>query len=87
MVSTDALVYSSSNGGSYYRDNDVFNKFHFSLATGISLRLQSKKGMQYLFGPEVSFDTRKLLSNVSEQQQYLMYGGIGARALFPSKKK
>ena len=43
--------------------------------------------MEYIFGPEISFDTRKLMSNADQQQQYLIYGGIGARILFPSKKK
>ncbi|MFI5131087.1 MAG: outer membrane beta-barrel protein, partial [Chitinophagales bacterium] len=87
LVSTDALIYSSSNGGSYYHDKSAFNKFHFSIGTGLSLHLKAKKGMEYIFGPEISFDTRKLMSNADQQQQYLIYGGIGARILFPSKKK
>ena len=87
LVSTNALVYSTSNGGSYYQDEEAFNNFHVSIGTGLSLRLKNKGGMNFILGPEVSFDTRQLMSSPNQRQQYMMYGGLGATILFASKKK
>lgn len=87
LFATNALVYSSSYGGIYYRDKQAINKVHFGIGTGISIRLAGKKGMEWVFGPELSFDTRKLVNDGYDIKQYLLYGGIHTRLLFPQKKK
>ena len=87
LLSTNALVYSSSYGGIYYYDKEAINKFHLSAGTGLSLRLKGKKGMEYILGPELSFDTRKLNNNSYQKNQYFIYWGLRTRLLLPGKKK
>jgi hypothetical protein len=84
LFSTNALMYSGSLGGIYYRDKNAFNKLHFDLATGFSLRFAAKNKAEWMIGPSLSFDMTPLVKNVSKQ--YMMFGGISARFLFPQKK-
>jgi hypothetical protein len=86
LVATNALVYSSSYGGIYYQDKDAVNKAHFNIGTGLSFRLKGKKGMEWVLGPELSFDTRKLVNNGYDKKQYLLFGGINTKLFFPKKK-
>ncbi|MBL7741385.1 MAG: hypothetical protein JNK14_19325 [Chitinophagaceae bacterium] len=85
LVRTNALVYSRSLGGIYYEDKHAFNKLHWDLSTGLSFRLKAKNNQEWVIGPQLSFDMTRLVKE--DNKQYLMYGGIQARWLFPSKKK
>jgi hypothetical protein len=57
------------------------------MATGLSFRFEGKKGMEWVLGPELSLDTRKLVSNGYDKKQYLLFGGINAKLFLPKKKK
>jgi hypothetical protein len=85
LLSTNALVYSSSNGGIYYRDEDAFNKMQFAIGTGLSYRFKTKKGTEWVVGPQLSFNTSSLLAN--DHKQYLWFGGLNTQLFFPKKKK
>jgi hypothetical protein len=87
LLSTNALVYSESYGGIYFRDKGVVNKTHVDVSTGLSFRFRGGKGKEWVIGPEISFDTKPLMNNQYGTRQYLMYGGIHTRLLFPQKKK
>ncbi|HLG38572.1 MAG TPA: outer membrane beta-barrel protein, partial [Chitinophagaceae bacterium] len=87
MVATNGLVYDTSYGGIYFHNEEAFNKFHVNAGTGLSLRLKGKNGSEWVFGPELWFDLKKLTNRPLDQKQYLMYGGINARFLLPQKKK
>lgn len=88
MIGSNALVYDTAAGGVYYRNKDVYNKFHFNIQTGLFLRFGEVSKLQWSIGPEISMDTRSLVeSDAFVKKRYLMYGGITARVLFPSKKK
>jgi hypothetical protein len=87
LFATNGLVFDTSNGGIYYQNKAAFNKFHFNVGTGLSLRLKGKNNAEWIVGPELSLDTRKLINNPLDQKQYLFYGGISTRFLFPQKKK
>jgi hypothetical protein len=85
LLSTNALIYNSSNGGIYYRDEDAFNKMQFAIGTGLSYRFKTKKGTEWVMGPQLSFNTSSLLTN--DHRQYLFFGGLNAQLFFPKKKK
>jgi hypothetical protein len=87
LFSTNGLVYDTSYGGIYYHNKGAFNKFHFNMATGLSFRLKGKNNSEWIIGPELSFDLKKLINNPAGKKQYLMYGGISTRFLFPQKKR
>lgn len=84
MFATNALVYNSGYSGIYYRDKDAFTKTHFNLGTGLSFRLKSKNRMEWVIGPELSFDMSPLMKNGNKQ--YLLYGGIDTKLFFLKKK-
>ena len=86
LLSSNALIYNSSYGGIYYHDGNVINKMHISIGTGLSLRVPGKRGPEWVVGPEIYFDTRRLLSNSIDSRQYLFFAGINAKFFFLQKK-
>lgn len=86
LVATNALVYDTGLGGIYYNNKDAFNKMHFNVGTGLSLRLKAKNKMEWVLGPEISFDLSKLMINTDDKKQYLLFGGIHTKLFFPKKK-
>ncbi len=87
LIATNGLVYDTSYSGIYYRNKEAFNRFHFNMETGLSARLKTRNGSEWIIGPEVSFDTRKLIDNRWDKKQYLLYGGIRTRFLFLQNKR
>jgi hypothetical protein len=87
LAATNALVYSPSYGGIYYRDNGAINKLYFNIGTGLSFRLKGKSGMEWALGPEILFGTRKLVNNQYDAKQYSLFSGINTKIFFPKKKK
>lgn len=87
LVASNALVYSSSQGGIYYHDMDAFNRFHLNFNTGFSLLFGGNRRWQWSIGPELSFDLTRIAKEAYDQKQHLFYGGLGARIYLPSAKK
>lgn len=86
LAATNALVYDSTMGGVYYKEADVFNKWHFNLNTGFSFRFGNK--MQWSVGPELSLDmTRLVKQELYTKKRYLLYGGLSAKLFLPQRKK
>lgn len=85
LIATNALVYSSSFGGVYYKNDEAFNKTHFLVSTGLTYRFRPKMGVEWSVGPQMSFDTRPL-TDESGSRQYLLYTTINVRVLFAQKK-
>ncbi|MBC7948182.1 MAG: hypothetical protein H7Y42_09915 [Chitinophagaceae bacterium] len=83
LVSTNALLYSGGLGGIYYHDKSAYNKLHFNLGSGISLRFNTRKSVEWTLGPSVSFDMTRL---VEGDKQYLFFGGLTGRVYIPKKK-
>ena len=86
LFATNGLVYDTAAGGIYYRNNDAFNKIHFSLNTGFSFRFGGQKKMQWSLGPELSLGMSKLMKDDFTKKQYLLYGGMTGRIIFTKKK-
>jgi hypothetical protein len=86
LLASNALAYDTTAGGIYYRDRDIFHKFHFNLNTGFSFRFGNAKKMQWSIGPELSMSMNKLMKDTYGRKQYLLYGGLSGRLLFSKKK-
>jgi hypothetical protein len=87
LIASNGLVYDTAYNGIYYRNKNAFNKTHFNLSTGLSFRLKNKNGMEWVLGPEISFDMSKLINNPFDKKQYLLFGGINTKLFFTKKKK
>ena len=86
LVNTNALVYDTTAGGIYYRDNDIFNKWQVNLNTGFSFLFGKSQKIQWSVGPEISLGMNKLMKDTYSNKQYLLYGGLNGRIIFPRKK-
>lgn len=87
LLNTNALVYDTASFGVYYKNSKAFNKVHFSLNSGISVRFGQENKLQWSIGPEFSMDMTRILSNdFILRNRYFMYGGVTARVMLPRKK-
>ncbi|MFC0771716.1 outer membrane beta-barrel protein [Terrimonas alba] len=86
LVNTNALVYDTTAGGIYYRDNAIFNKWQVNLNTGFSFVFGKSQKIQWSVGPEISLGMNKLMKDAYSNKQYLLYGGLSGRIIFPRKK-
>ncbi|MEP7374211.1 MAG: outer membrane beta-barrel protein [Chitinophagaceae bacterium] len=85
LFATNGLVYDTTAGGIYYRDNAAFNKFRFNLNTGLSFRFGDKNKVQWALGPELSLGMNKLMKDDYTKKQYLLYGGLTGRLYFKKR--
>lgn len=85
LLATNALIYTQSYGGIYYEDKDAFFKTHCTMGTGFSFRIKSKNGMEWVTGPELTFDLTRLLKN-EQHKEYLVFTGLRTKVYFPKKK-
>lgn len=86
LLTTNALVYDSLQGGIYYHDKHAFNRFMFSFNTGLAFRFGNNKAIQWSIGPEVSMGLRSQVKEGYDKKQYPLYLGIQARLYWPKKK-
>lgn len=86
LLTTNALVYDSLQGGIYYHDKHAFNRFMFSFNTGLAFRFGNNKPIQWSIGPEVSMGLRSQVKEGYDKKQYPLYLGIQARLYWPKKK-
>ena len=85
LVSTNALIYSPTLGGVYYRDKESYNRFHVSLSSGIEAAIRMKGGRELFIGPTLGMDMTNLLKKKYNRDSYLLFGGIQARFMFTKK--
>jgi hypothetical protein len=86
LFATNGLVYDTTAGGIYYRDNAAFNKFQFNLNTGFSFRFGNKSNPQWSLGPELSLGMNKLMKDEYTKKQYLGVWWIDRTVVFQKKK-
>lgn len=86
LLHTNALLYNVAQGGVYYKDKDLFNKNHFDLTAGFSVRLNAGGRWQWSIGPQAGFDLTNLYLDKAEQdKEFLYYGGLKLRLLLPQR--
>lgn len=86
LFATNGLVYDAKAGGIHYRNNAAFNKVHFNVHTGFSVRVANKSKTQWSLGPELGLDMSNLMKDGYYMKQYLLYGGITGKIIFAKKK-
>jgi hypothetical protein len=87
LFATNGLVYDTTAGGIYYRDNAAFNKFRFNVNTGLAFRFGNNNNVQWSLGPELSLGMNKLMKDEYTKKQYLLYGGLTGRLYFKKRSK
>ncbi|HEX2848285.1 MAG TPA: outer membrane beta-barrel protein [Chitinophagaceae bacterium] len=85
LLTTNALVYDSLQGGIYYHDKNAFNHFQLSFNTGLAFRFGNNKAFQWNIGPEASMGLRSQVKEEYDKKQYPLYLGIRARLYWPKK--
>jgi hypothetical protein len=85
LLSTNALIYDSLQGGVYYHDKNAFNRFQLSFNTGLAFRFGNNKAFQWSIGPEASMGLRSQVKEEYDRKQYPLYLGIRARLYLPKK--
>lgn len=87
LLGSNALLYDPGYNGIYYHNKDALNKTHVNAGTGISVRLQTKSGNEWVLGPEMTIDMSRIIKYGYDEVQYLLYGGVNAKLFFHKKKK
>ena len=87
LLATNALLYDTAAGGSYYHDKDLVRKTQFNFITGISYQFKNKKSLEFSIGPQVSFDVSKVFKSDMDKRNYFLYTGIDARIFFEKNKR
>ena len=78
LLSTNALHF-DSNTGLYYKDNSLFNKWHGSLSTGISVGLFNSSRLPVHVGPEVQYGFTRLMKENIKDNKHQFYLGVSTR--------
>ncbi|HLF44893.1 MAG TPA: outer membrane beta-barrel protein, partial [Chitinophagaceae bacterium] len=84
LISTNALVYDTAFGGIYFDGKKQLNKTQFSLTSGFSWTISSKK-ILWSIGPLINVHLNRLLDNSFESEKYLFMPGIRTKIIFPGK--
>lgn len=88
MFGTNALVYDTTAGGIYYKNDKAFKRFHFNLQTGLAFQFGNNKKIQWSVGPTVSLDmTRLMKEDVFTEKRYFLYTGLTGKLFFSRGKK
>lgn len=85
LLSTNTLVFDTTNRGVYFTDEKLFRKTHFSLSTGFSLTVNRNKSMQWIIGPKLQLGLSNLYNNYTDKKSYLNYAGVDLRLMLPKK--
>lgn len=80
MISTNALHYDGL-GGVYYKDNNLFNKTQWVVATGFNIGLFQKAKHPLSIGPSVRYNMNNLLKKDFNTGQHLWSVGLKASVL------
>jgi len=87
LLSTNALIYDTAFGGVYYHNKDLVTKTHFNFISGISYQFRGKKNLEFVIGPQFSFDMTEVFKSNLDKRKYLLFTGVGATIFFDKKKK
>ena len=85
LVSTNALVYDTSQHGIYYQNNSLFTRMHFNLTAGTAYHVSTTR-TEFAIGPQFSFDLTKLINSDVDKRKYFLYIGLDTRMFFDRGK-
>lgn len=75
LVNTNALNYDGISG-SYYKDDNVFNKTQWIASSSLLFSIKSKGNLQLYAGPHVQYHLSNLMSSNTDNAQHLRYAGL-----------
>jgi hypothetical protein len=75
LVNTTALIYDGISG-SYYKDDNVFNKTQWAASSSLLFSVRMKGNLQLYAGPHVQYHFSNLVNNNTEHEQHLRYAGV-----------
>jgi hypothetical protein len=82
LIGSNALQFSSSNSGSYYQDNSLFNKSQVGFNTGLSVSLFSLQNTSLLIGPYINYGLTKAAKEGLYKNQHFNFIGLRSQILF-----
>jgi hypothetical protein len=85
ILSTNSLVFDTTNGGVYYTDKKLIRKLSANLSTGFSVSFNEHKSAQWIIGPQVQFGLNNLYKNYTDKEAYPFFAGVDLRIMFPKK--
>jgi hypothetical protein len=84
LIASNAL-YFDSNTGVYYKDNQLLNKTHFNIITGLPVKLFAGKKFQLQAGPQLQYSFSNILANQISPEKHFLFLGLKAN-LVPGEK-
>ena len=88
LLGTNAIIYDSTAGGIYFRDDRAFKRFHFNVQSGLALQFGNNKRISWSVGPTISLDmTRLMKEDVFTNKRYFLYTGLTGKLFFSPRKK
>jgi hypothetical protein len=88
LVGTNAIIYDTTAGGIYFKDDRAFKRFHFNVQSGLAFQFGNNKRISWSVGPTISLDmTRLMKEDVFTDKRYFLYTGLTGKLFFSPRKK
>jgi hypothetical protein len=88
LVGTNAIIYDSTAGGIYFKNDRAFKRFHFNVQSGLALQFGNNRNISWSVGPTISLDmTRLMKEDVFTDKRYFLYTGLTGKLFFSPRKK
>ncbi len=84
LIASNALHF-DNNTGVYYKDNQLLNKTHFNIITGLPVKLSTGKKFQLQAGPQLQYSFSNILANQISPEKHFLFLGLKAN-LVPGEK-
>ncbi|MBS1599570.1 MAG: PorT family protein [Bacteroidetes bacterium] len=84
LISSDAMHYNSVTG-TYYQDNNLFNKTQLNAATALMIGFHAGRKLYFQVGPQLQYGITNLLTADAGGSQHLFFGGFKI-VFIPNKK-
>ncbi len=86
LLTTNALHYDSFTG-SYYSDNNLFNRTHFMVAGGASISVLNKTHLPLSIGPLFRYQVSNLVKKDVTEGKHLLSAGLSVRMTWKKEVK
>jgi hypothetical protein len=84
MVAVNALHYDGISG-TYYKDNDLFNKTQWIASSSLLFSIKTKNKVQLYAGPQLQYGISNIVDESSGNNNHLRYAGLKIMAGFNKK--
>jgi hypothetical protein len=81
LLSTNTLVFDTTNQGVYFTDKNLFRKIQADLTTGFSISFNKHKPVQWVIGPKVQLGLINIYKGYSGKKSYPFFAGADLRLM------